>query len=150
GRWPWSRSRVAELLDAIQRARPRVIGLNIVYSEPEQNQGLVELRGLQRQYRDFVAGHRLSDRGGQFGLLFSSAAVRLDSEAKLLASVRGAGDVLLPLFFAPGALQGAKAEELPPSIASASVHVQLERGQSEPSLPDGQRALYPIPPLAEA
>ncbi|HEX3322997.1 MAG TPA: CHASE2 domain-containing protein [Terriglobales bacterium] len=35
GRWPWSRTRVAELLDNISSASPNVVGLDILLSEPQ-------------------------------------------------------------------------------------------------------------------
>jgi CHASE2 domain-containing sensor protein/signal transduction histidine kinase len=35
GRWPWSRARVAELLRNLDRAGARVIGLDILFSEPQ-------------------------------------------------------------------------------------------------------------------
>src|SRR5579885_2953753 len=37
GRWPWPRSRVAAGLDKIAAAGPKVIGLNVLFSEPEQS-----------------------------------------------------------------------------------------------------------------
>ncbi|MDP2736008.1 MAG: CHASE2 domain-containing protein, partial [bacterium] len=47
GRYPWPRSRVAEGLDVISEAGPKVIGLDILYPDPEQNQGLDALKNLQ-------------------------------------------------------------------------------------------------------
>jgi serine phosphatase RsbU (regulator of sigma subunit)/CHASE2 domain-containing sensor protein len=34
GRWPWPRDRFAAILDEIGRAKPKVVGIDIVYSEP--------------------------------------------------------------------------------------------------------------------
>ncbi len=36
GQWPWSRSRTAELIRKIAAARPAVIGLDIVFGEPDR------------------------------------------------------------------------------------------------------------------
>ena len=36
GRWPWSRTTQAKLVDAISRDNPSVIGLDILYTEPEE------------------------------------------------------------------------------------------------------------------
>ena len=38
GRWPWPRSLHAQLLDRISSAHPRVVGLDLILSEPEQPQ----------------------------------------------------------------------------------------------------------------
>lgn len=37
GRWPWSRARVAELVTALERQGVRLIGFDVVFSEPEAN-----------------------------------------------------------------------------------------------------------------
>jgi serine phosphatase RsbU (regulator of sigma subunit) len=39
GQWPWPRAQVAELLDAIGRAGPLAIGVDIVFAEPERLPG---------------------------------------------------------------------------------------------------------------
>jgi adenylate cyclase len=39
GQWPWPRAQVAELLDAIGRARPLAIGVDILFAEPERTGG---------------------------------------------------------------------------------------------------------------
>lgn len=149
GRWPWPRARVAALLDKLSSAGPKVIGLDIVYSEPEQNQGLLEIQELEKRYKEFSAAKKLTDKGGAFGALFSSAAVRLDSDSKLLASIKSAGTVVLPMFVAQGGLLGAKVDELPPAIASHSV--QAAAGAAAlPETPDGAQAVYPIVPFAES
>jgi len=36
GQWPWSRSRVAELVRRIAQANPRVLGIDIVFAEPDR------------------------------------------------------------------------------------------------------------------
>jgi serine phosphatase RsbU (regulator of sigma subunit)/CHASE2 domain-containing sensor protein len=39
GQWPWPRALTAELLDAIGRARPLAIGVDVLFSEPERAPG---------------------------------------------------------------------------------------------------------------
>ena len=39
GQWPWPRAQMAELLDAIARARPLAIGVDILFAEPERLHG---------------------------------------------------------------------------------------------------------------
>ena len=36
GQWPWPRTLVAELVRRIARARPRVLGIDIVFAEPDR------------------------------------------------------------------------------------------------------------------
>lgn len=35
GRWPWSRAKVAELINKVSEGEPKVIGVDIMFSEPE-------------------------------------------------------------------------------------------------------------------
>ena len=37
GRWPWARGKLAQILDEVERARPSAVGLDIMFSEPQDN-----------------------------------------------------------------------------------------------------------------
>ena len=50
GRWPWPRGRMAELIQQISALEPKVVAINLLFSEPESNQGLEELRSLEGVY----------------------------------------------------------------------------------------------------
>src|SRR3989344_5130782 len=90
GRWPWPRTRMAEAIDKLRAAGPKVIGLNVLFSEPEQNHGLLEVKRLEEKYKELLGGKKISQKGVDFALEFSSSAVALDSDSKLLASLQGA------------------------------------------------------------
>ena len=45
GRWPWSRSRVADLLARIDAGGPRVIGIDLVQAEPTASCDITALQG---------------------------------------------------------------------------------------------------------
>src|SRR5262245_10972439 len=55
GRWPWPRSRIAAMLDKVSSYGPKVIGLNILFSEPDRNPGIVALDDLATKYKQFVS-----------------------------------------------------------------------------------------------
>src|SRR5438093_2655234 len=40
GRWPWPRSKIATLIDILSRDKARVIGLDIAFTEPDENSQL--------------------------------------------------------------------------------------------------------------
>ena len=46
GRWPWPRSRIAAMLEKLNSYGPKVIGLNILFSEPDRNAGIAALSDL--------------------------------------------------------------------------------------------------------
>jgi serine/threonine-protein kinase len=149
GRWPWPRTRLAGLVDKLASAQPKTIGLDILLSEAEQNQGLIEIEALKTRYEELLAEKQIVDKKGVFAAEFSSSAVRLDSDSKFLASVSQAGSVVLPMFFSEGAKLGSKPEELPPVLSSSVLSYQVVPGAGLQT-PDGTKANYPIVPLAEA
>lgn len=146
GRWPWPRARLAEALDRLRAAGPKVIGLHVLLSEPENGEGLQELRRLEAAYRDLVSARKVTQRGVDFALAFSSAAVSLDSDSKLQAALAASRDTVLPLLFRPGA-PGAAAED--PAAALASSSLPAPAGL-DASILQGDRLAGPLPAFAEA
>jgi|CXWL01.1.fsa_nt_gi serine/threonine-protein kinase len=120
GRWPWPRTRMAAVVDKLAAAGPKVIGLNILFSEPEQNQGLLEIQRLSEKYQELVGGKKISQKGVDFALEFSSSAVALDSDKTLLASLQASGNVVLPMFFTPGTV-GGKVAAAPAEVSSSAI-----------------------------
>ena len=49
GRWPWPRTVMADALDIISEAGAKVIGLTVLYTEPEENPGLKILKQVKEQ-----------------------------------------------------------------------------------------------------
>ncbi|THB80277.1 MAG: CHASE2 domain-containing protein [Desulfobacteraceae bacterium] len=47
GQWPWPRYRLAQLVDAIGRFKPRVIGMDIILPEPDRT----SLKNIQKQFK---------------------------------------------------------------------------------------------------
>ncbi|WP_341909212.1 adenylate/guanylate cyclase domain-containing protein [Polaromonas sp. YR568] len=54
GRWPWSRNKVADLVDELHgRQRAALIGFDVVFAEPDDSSGLKQLRQLaQAELKD--------------------------------------------------------------------------------------------------
>ncbi|NNN05961.1 MAG: CHASE2 domain-containing protein [Elusimicrobia bacterium] len=128
GRWPWPRSRIAAALDAIARQHPRVVGLDILYSEAERDSGRAEIQRLRDRFDALVAGRRIfQKRGTDFDAEFSSSAAALDSDGRLIASIRASNDVVLPLFFAANPTRD-KPNALPPQVSSSAVRASGPAG----------------------
>jgi serine/threonine-protein kinase len=125
GRWPWPRTRLAEAIDKLKASGPKVIGLNILFSEPEQNAGLLEVKRLEEKYKELVGGRKIAQKGVDFALEFSSSAVALDSDSKLLAALQRAENVVLPMFFTQGTVGG---RPDPASAAVSSSAIQAPAG----------------------
>jgi serine/threonine-protein kinase len=146
GRWPWPRSRFAAALDKISQQRPRVIGLDIIYSEAERDPGLAEIKRLQDAFDAFVAEKRIAvKRGLDFDAEFSSSAVTLDSDARLEGSIKAAGNVILPLAFVDNPT-GERAAALPPAVQASAF-----RAAAPPNTAVVQdKAIVPIPAYVAA
>jgi serine/threonine-protein kinase len=149
GRWPWPRSRLAAMVDKLSAAGAKVIGLDILLSEPEYNPGLAEIVRLRERYSGLLSARAVSDRKNIFGVEFSSSIVQIDSDSKLEESLRRAGNVILPMFFAQGGKLGAQPEALPAEISSATLSYEATPG-AELQSPDGIKASYPISRFAQA
>ncbi|MCR4295595.1 MAG: CHASE2 domain-containing protein, partial [Elusimicrobia bacterium] len=145
GRWPWPRSRMAEAIDKLKAAGPKALGINILYSEAEQNHGLLEVKRLEEKFKEHLAGRKISQKGVDFALEFSSSAVALDSDTKMLASLQAAGNVVLPLFF-PGGTVGGRPDPVPAAVSSSAIRASgaISYIQEEAKI------AYPILPFSEA
>ena len=88
GRWPWPRTRIAELVDTLGKHGAKVMAFDIVFAEPDESSGLRVLRGLREQTSDPAAQTAL-DR----------AMREADNDAKLAVALRRNTNTLLGYFF---------------------------------------------------
>ena len=93
GRWPWPRSYIAEMIENLKGYEPKVIGVNILYSEHDMNQGLFELQEILSTIETKGLGR------GEVYTLLKDAEKRLDSDAALSQALETNKNVVLPFFF---------------------------------------------------
>ncbi|GAB3185037.1 CHASE2 domain-containing protein [Hydrogenophaga aquatica] len=80
GRWPWPRNRVAELVDELfVNQRVAVLGMDIVFAEPDESSGLKRLRSL-------AEGPLRHEKGFQREL--ARLAPELDNDQRLAQALR--------------------------------------------------------------
>jgi len=139
GRWPWPRAHIAAMVDLLQTYQVKVIGLDIIYSEKDLNQGLLEVRNLIKNIEsDPVYA------GKDFGVVLAflkESETRLDNDLILANSIMAGKNVVLPLFFVPGNPSGRTASNLPDYLQSNSV--------SSAGIDDSITAREIIPPIPE-
>lgn len=87
GRWPWSRSKMAELLKVLSDEKPRVIAFDILFSEPEHSDALALIRALQST-PPFSA--HLSEILGRY-------EQTADPDAQFAEAIQQSGRVVLPI-----------------------------------------------------
>jgi CHASE2 domain-containing sensor protein len=145
GRWPWSRSKIADMLVWLSSApaRPSVIGLNILFPEPEKNGDAALADLLKEKYAALVAAKKIRETGKGPGFLqeIDQARSSMDNDARLADAISGAGTVVLPLYFATGA-PVAKIQQAPdwlkrfvPSVAHGAEPVDIPVEASDMTLP---------------
>lgn len=100
GRWPWPRSLVAKTLDKLHAAGPKLIGLNILFSEAEENSGLKVLSQLEELFKKSELD-KTGDAGAAFLKEMDGLKVRMDNDKSLADALERAGDVVLPVIFVP-------------------------------------------------
>jgi eukaryotic-like serine/threonine-protein kinase len=147
GRWPWPRALLAQGIEKIDAGNPRVIGLNLILSEPETSDGLDELSRLETLFKD-----TLQDQAGDYGQQFlneiKNAQNRLDNDKKLSTVVKQSGKVVLPVFFN----EMAQVPDDSPTVLQAVKSRSLSN-LSNPegfALPAANEIILPIPDLLEA
>jgi serine/threonine-protein kinase len=135
GRWPWPRNLVAQLLESMVSGGARVIGLNILFTEPEQNEGVEQLADLEKRFSDTLETQRpifkkrhmdikpfetfLSDE-------MESAKKDLDGDSVLAESISQAANVVLPMYFQPGDVLGNNLDKLPDYFEREQVPISPE------------------------
>lgn len=143
GRWPWPRGYVAEVIGILARQEAKVIGVDILYTEEDLNQGLAEIRTLKDKLEKEAAGQKT----GQLSSLLDSlrdAEERLDNDAIFAAALQETKRVVLPLFFdlSPTADGTVKADRMPPYLKANT------RDAAGISFPTAAQILPPIEPFA--
>ena len=178
GRYPWPRSRIAEALDVISEGGAKVIGLDILYPDPEENQGLEALKAIQQ----VVQESSVALTGRQVALPSAAAAEaaetpartaaadprtsavqnilqgiddavrRLDSDARLSDSMALSENVVLPVYFTIGTPLGRAEGELPEKVLKNFVTQVDNAGNvaGASAILQGIEIKPPIPPLVEA
>ncbi len=96
GRWPWPRNKQALLVDQIHAGEPAVIGLDIIYAEPEESDTV-------RDIKTWLAAARQKEPLPNKALgLLEARLHALDTDQQFAQSLARAGAIVLAMpFFVP-------------------------------------------------
>jgi len=99
GPWPWPRSIIADMITILKNNGARFIGIDLLYSEKEHNQGLQEIR----QLRQAILNHERPDLKAPWLLEnLTEIEKRLDNDTILSEAVRLCKNVVFPVVGAFG------------------------------------------------
>jgi adenylate cyclase len=150
GRWPWPRSVMARLLDQLKTYGARVVGLDVIFSEPDENASIKTIAELSREIeRIGLADARLK------GLLEKKRGAA-DTDVNLARSVERVKNVTLGYFFhisekEVGHLTAEQIEAGAAAVASSRYQmVQAAKKSDERMLVRAYSAVTNIPALTDA
>lgn len=83
GRWPWPRGHIAQMIQFLSQAEAKVVGVDIIFSEHDLNQGLSEVR----EFIKSIEADALLSRNQKLTDLLKESERRLDNDAKLINAV---------------------------------------------------------------
>ena len=94
GRWPWPRSKMAKLIDALSRDGAKVIGFDIIFAEPDQNSNIGLIRQIEQKMKD-----QLVQNEGLRAFIEESKT-NADNDTALAEAIKGSkAKVVLGYFF---------------------------------------------------
>ncbi|MBW2138797.1 MAG: CHASE2 domain-containing protein [Deltaproteobacteria bacterium] len=94
GPWPWPRHRIAEMISILKNNGAKIIGLDLLYPEKEQNQGLAE---IARLYKEIERKGRISENDSWILEELKDIEKRLDNDRILIKTLKESGNVVLPV-----------------------------------------------------
>ena len=97
GRWPWTRDVHAQLIDRLAAAQAKTIVYTTFFFEPQTDRGLVFIRKLKEALGSQAGGQGAANE--PLRQVIAEAEQTLDTDAKLAASIRRAGNVVLPALY---------------------------------------------------
>ena len=119
GRWPWPREVQAKLIDQLAAAKAKVIGNTVFFFEPQKDPGLAYVEKMLDVYNKAygpapgtdvqgvapIGGQTPAAGGGreapaevaEIGRLLTEASTSLNSDVRLAASMKKAGNVAVPM-----------------------------------------------------
>ena len=144
GRWPWPRGMIAQIVGKLKAQGATFIGLNVIFSEPEQGEGLKLIETLKEEFtKEFGSG----DSGTQTRFLERLEIVRqqMDNDRLLATAIGEAKNVVLPVFFEIG--QFAQPDPQLPEVILDNGLVQAQGSALEYMIP-ARKITVPIPAFA--
>ena len=150
GRWPWPRSLMGELIRVLSAGGAKVIGVDILLSEPEVSGELRAARQLSERLRALGAPG-VGAAGSAVQRELDDLIRRADHDHQLADAIRESGRVVLPIVFEVGPDRSGPPPEpsgTPFKSALQSFRHYDERGLYPP--PPAKEATPPLPALAEA
>ncbi len=149
GRWPWPRSLIAQGIEKINSGDPKGIGLNIIFSEPEESAGLAALKELETLFSTTFPTQGDDARTG-FLEAIQDARTRLDNDKVLTEALKASDRVILPVHFKGTGIIGQPVTAPNPILVGQSIRNVTNPLEIENQIPIAGEVILPIDPFLEA
>ena len=100
GPWPWPRNRIADMIQILQANGAKLIGLDLLFTQKEQNQGLEAVKRLSSSLRERSAEQ---PELGSIVRELETIQQAMDTDTVLNQTVKKSGSVILPVLGSFGA-----------------------------------------------
>ncbi len=97
GQWPWPRNIIAEMITILKNNGAKLIGIDIVFSEKEQNQAINEVKDLYDEIAKRDQGYAAGKTNEWILARLKEIENRLDNDRALSETVKKSGNVILPV-----------------------------------------------------
>jgi len=151
GRWPWSREVHAKMVDSLAKAKAKVIAYTVFFAEPQRDPGLAYVNKLLELFpKPSAEGDmpQLREDQQQVYQILRDAEVTLNPDRKFTESIKGAGNVILPMLFELGDPRGNPDKPLPEFVRRNALVFQ-PKGEEIP-LPTSGVEIPVVQELGEA
>jgi len=138
GRWPWPRDIHAKLIDQLAEAKAKTIVHTAFFIEPQVDRGLSFIRKMKTA---LASSGEAAAGNAELNKLITEAELALDTDAVLAASMKKAGNVLVPSVFSLGEPQGNPDKPLPAYALKSAI--DEKNGFSYPAI-SGQQPIESI------
>jgi serine/threonine-protein kinase len=153
GRWPWPRTTLASMITSLHQGGAKAIGLPLFLSEPQIDPGLASIRDISQFYNDNL----LSMAAGapavaELGARLGAAEAKLNTDQHLADAMGTAGNVVLPMQFVLGEMQGNPDQPLPEFVTRNQItNIRDAIGAADNYMlpPEANEAVPPIGALGE-
>jgi adenylate cyclase len=147
GRWPWSRQVLARLLDRINVAGPRVICLDLLFTEPQPSALDAQMGAVEAAMAPLLQMLNPAEKR-RFEEILSELPRASDPDMSLGRAIRQDGPVIVPfaLDLRPNGTTQTAPAPLPPALAKAAYN--RVRGAGPDYLPEAIGLRLPVEPLS--
>ena len=97
GQWPWPRHIIAEMITILKNNGAKLIGLDMVLTQKEQNPGIKEIKKLYGEILKREKVSKLGEKGKWILAELKKIENRLDDDRILSQAVKDSGNIILPV-----------------------------------------------------